>query len=190
MNMKHKKFRNKNPYRGKPKRDDDDMKIKLASPQNAPAGSADVAIGISRKVFEEVWAYAGSDTSKELGGIILGSRAADSERPGAQKVLVQGYVTAKHTEALRGSVTFTHQSWDGMHQEREEKYPRLSIVGWFHTHPGFGIFLSSYDLFIHQNFFDLPWQIAYVLDPLNRQEGFFCWRNGQIEPCDFQILEA
>ncbi len=31
--------------------------------------------------------------------------------------------------------------------------PNIDIVGWYHTHPSFGIFLSHHDLFIHQNFF-------------------------------------
>ena len=43
------------------------------------------------------------------------------------------------------------------------------IVGWYHTHPGFGIFLSGMDLFIQDHFFNLPWQVAFVYDPLRRR---------------------
>ena len=49
------------------------------------------------------------------------------------------------------------------------------MVGWYHTHPGVGIFLSGMDLFIHQNFFTQMWHVAYVLDPRARTSGFFCW---------------
>ncbi len=38
------------------------------------------------------------------------------------------------------------------------------IVGWVHTHPGFGVFLSSFDKEQHQRYFPKPWQIAYVID--------------------------
>ena len=38
-------------------------------------------------------------------------------------------------------------------REIEANFPTESLVGWQHTHPGFGIFLSGYDLFIHRNFF-------------------------------------
>ena len=31
-------------------------------------------------------------------------------------------------------------------------FPECDIVGWYHTHPSFGIFLSHHDLFIHQQF--------------------------------------
>lgn len=38
------------------------------------------------------------------------------------------------------------------------------IVGWVHTHPGFGVFLSNFDKEQHQRYFPKPWQIAYVMD--------------------------
>ena len=51
-------------------------------------------------------------------------------------------------------------------------------MGWYHTHPNFGIFLSHHDLFIHHNFFAQPLQVAYVVDPINQTRGFFQWRDG------------
>jgi proteasome lid subunit RPN8/RPN11 len=61
------------------------------------------------------------------------------------------------------------------------------MVGWYHTHPGFGIFLSGMDLFIHQNFFTQIWHVAYVLDPRARTSGFFCWdrRKTKVNRQDF-----
>jgi proteasome lid subunit RPN8/RPN11 len=61
-------------------------------------------------------------------------------------------------------------------------------VGWYHTHPGFGIFLSNMDLFIHRNFFPQKWHIALVLDPVNKKSGYFCWDKKQerIMPYDMQ----
>lgn len=42
------------------------------------------------------------------------------------------------------------------------------------------------DLFIHENFFSSPWQVAYVFDPQSEEEGFFVWREGKLQklvPC-------
>jgi proteasome lid subunit RPN8/RPN11 len=68
-------------------------------------------------------------------------------------------------------------------------YPDESavIVGWYHTHPGFGIFLSGMDQFIHQNFFIQLWHVALVLDPVARRSGFFCWdrRKSRVDPYEF-----
>jgi hypothetical protein len=59
----------------------------------------------------------------------------------------------------------------------------MSIVGWYHTHPTFGIFLSDRDRFIQEHFFSGPGQIAYVVDPVNKTEGVFFWREGKPQPC-------
>ena len=55
------------------------------------------------------------------------------------------------------------------------------IVGWYHSHPGFGVFLSEHDLFIQQNFFSNPQQVAWVYDPHTDEEGCFGWIGGNIE---------
>ena len=70
---------------------------------------------------------------------------------------------------------------DYVHKEHEKRYPDRKIVGWQHTHPNYGIFLSNYDTFIQENFFNLPFQIAYVIDPIQNLRGFFQWKNGRIE---------
>lgn len=41
--------------------------------------------------------------------------------------------------------------------------------------------MSNYDLFIQENFFNLPFQVAYVIDPIQDIRGFFQWKNGKIE---------
>jgi proteasome lid subunit RPN8/RPN11 len=126
--------------------------------------------------------FSGSETSHELAGVLLGGYV---EKDGHLKVVVNAAIEAKYTDASRGSVTFTHKSWEYINQTREELYPQLSIVGWFHTHPGFGIFLSGFDKFIHQNFFNLPWQVAYVLDPIAGTHGMFGWQNGSLVQVQF-----
>ncbi len=56
------------------------------------------------------------------------------------------------------------------------------IVGWYHSHPDFGIFLSERDCFIHEHFFSAPGQVAYVVDPVRGLEGMFAWHEGKPAP--------
>jgi hypothetical protein len=79
------------------------------------------------------------------------------------------------------TVTFTHEAWEHVHSELDRRYPGEKIVGWYHSHPGFGIFLSREDMFIHENFFSEWWQVAYVVDPLAGEEGIFGWRDGTVQ---------
>lgn len=96
-------------------------------------------------------------------------------------VIISDFIYAKYTDASASTLTFTHETWDYIHKEHDENYPDKKIVGWQHTHPGYGIFLSNYDMFIQENFFNIPFQLAYVIDPVQHLRGFFQWKNGKVE---------
>ena len=138
----------------------------------------DVKVYIKQDVYKALEKYALEDTEHERGTIILGDHC---EAMGKTHVVISNYIEAKYTDASASTLTFTHETWDYVHKEQDAKYPDKKIVGWQHTHPSYGIFLSNYDLFIHENFFNLPFQIAYVIDPLQNLRGFFQWKNGKIE---------
>jgi hypothetical protein len=53
------------------------------------------------------------------------------------------------------------------------------MVGWYHTHPGWGVFLSGPDSFICRNFFNRPLDLALVIDPCRQDRGFFQWTGGR-----------
>ena len=140
--------------------------------------SDDVKVYIKQDVYKALEKLAASDTSKELGSIIIGDYCQEM---GKMNVIISNYVEAKYTDASASTLTFTHETWDYVHREHEKSYPDKKIVGWQHTHPNYGIFLSNYDLFIQENFFNLPFQVAYVIDPIQNIRGFFQWKNGKIE---------
>jgi len=78
-------------------------------------------------------------------------------------------------------VTFTQDTWEHIYKIKDKEFPDHKIVGWYHSHPGFGVFLSEHDLFIQQNFFSNPQQVAWVYDPHTDEEGCFGWVGGKIE---------
>jgi hypothetical protein len=77
-------------------------------------------------------------------------------------------------------VTFTQEAWVRIHEEKDRKYSGQAIVGWYHSHPGFGVFLSDHDLFIHKHFFSDPGNLAWVYDPHSDEEGCFGWNGGEV----------
>src|SRR4029453_14212343 len=63
--------------------------------------------------------------------------------------------------------------------------------GWYHSHPGFGVFLSDYDVFIHKNFFTATHQIAWVFDPHSDSEGCFGWVSpDDLGPVTFSVVDG
>lgn len=153
--------------------DDGGLDIDLdGAKDDCPPVTADsIKIDITHETYGQIDRYCSSDTTKELGGILLGTAV---ERGGIHTVEIMGHIVARYTDAEQGSITFTHRTWQYINEERERQYPSLKVVGWYHTHPGFGIFLSNYDKFLHQHFFPDPWYVAYVIDPKSQRRGFFC----------------
>lgn len=105
------------------------------------------------------------------------------EEFGKTNIIINGFIEGKHCEATPTTLKFTHETWEQIHADLQKKYPDEKILGWIHTHPDFGIFLSEYDKFIQSNFFNGEDQIAYVIDPIQHIEGFYFWINGNIERC-------
>jgi len=140
-------------------------------------GTDDLPVFLDRRAADAIERHALSDTTVELGGILLGKECLDPAT-GRPFVWITQSLEAKHYANTQASFTYTHDSWEEITRERERLYPESDIVGWYHTHPSFGIFLSHHDLFIHQNFFAQPLQVAYVVDPINQSRGFFYWREG------------
>lgn len=133
---------------------------------------------IKQDVYKALEKYASSDTSKELGTILIGDYCKQLYKT---HVVISDYIEAKYTDASASTLTFTHETWDYVHKQHDLLYPNKKIIGWQHTHPNYGIFLSNYDLFIQDNFFNMPFQVAYVIDPIQNIRGFFQWKNGKTE---------
>ncbi len=138
-------------------------------------------IFVHELVLEQILTYSEQDVSRERGGFLLGGFHEDRRT----YVEVRHFLPAHETRSRAASLTFTHATWSQLNQQVESSYPEEVVVGWHHTHPNFGVFLSAYDLFIHRNFFSEPWQIAMVVDPQRQELGFFQWRRGEVADCGF-----
>jgi proteasome lid subunit RPN8/RPN11 len=166
-----------------------DRDRKFASVAYEVPGPIDLPIFLDRRTADAIERHALSDTSVELGGILLGKECIDPAT--AQPfVWITQALEAKHYANTQASFTYTHDSWEEITRERDRLHPDCDIVGWYHTHPSFGIFLSHHDLFIHQNFFAQPLQVAYVVDPINQSRGFFQWRDGGLAQVGGYFLTA
>jgi len=127
-------------------------------------------------VHARIWQHARETLSVEICGILVGSWGKDDDGP---FVIVSESIRGEAATSKFAEVTFTHETWAKINQEMDTKFSHLAIVGWYHTHPDFGVFLSDHDIFIQQHFFSGPGQIAYVIDPVRQTEGAFIWKQGK-----------
>ena len=127
--------------------------------------------------IQDMIGHGSAETSHEVGGILLGQFVQVAQGPLTR---VDEIIIADSAEASLTHVTFTHESWTQIHRQLDQRTDNLRIVGWYHTHPGFGPFLSGQDFFIQRNFFDHPMHVALVLDPVQHLFSTFGWANGDI----------
>lgn len=136
-------------------------------------GERELPIFVDLDVMRDMEAHARTDTSVELGGVMLGGQYHDDD--GQPFVVVTDSLRAQHFEATKGSFKFTHETWQKISRERDDFPADLQMVGWYHTHPDWGVFLSGMDMFICDNFFNKPLDVALVIDPCRGDRGWFQW---------------
>lgn len=143
-------------------------------------------IVINRSVLNDIKQHGQSSLNAEVCGVLIGLLQRD---PDGAFLHIIGSIRGEYASSQLDGVTFTGETWTHIQTIKDEKYPDERIVGWYHTHPGFGIFLSNMDKFIHNNFFNIAWQPAFVYDPLAGTDGIFAWQNDHIEPYRYTVHE-
>jgi proteasome lid subunit RPN8/RPN11 len=159
---------------------------KKASRWNSPydeIGQAPVvSVFMTQPAYSRVCVHSVSDLNNEVGGILVGQWCTDAEKEG-QFVVVEHAIPARHTKQGSVYLTFTQESILDFHDQIDTNYKGQRIVGWYHTHPRMGIFLSHYDTWLHNHFFPEPWQVALVIEPVTEIGGFFVrQKDGRLDP--------
>ncbi len=160
-----------------------DFELQLGDPEPVDDGLAPVVWKVVaprpvvlNPVRAAIVAHTREDTTLECGGVMLGS--VDGE---TGDVVVSAALRADGASRQADSLRFTHEVINDIHERRQERHPDLHIVGWYHSHPGYGVFLSADDLFMHRHFFAAPFHLALVLDPVAKKGGIFGWVDGEIK---------
>jgi proteasome lid subunit RPN8/RPN11 len=141
---------------------------------------------VKQSVLDDIRAHGKSSPEAEICGVVVGNVFHDHSGP---YLLIHASIRGDQAQERAAQVTFKAETWTHIQAVMEREHADAKIVGWYHTHPGFGIFLSGMDLFIQDHFFNLPWQVAFVYDPSSEEEGLFVWRAGKSEREPFLIQE-
>ncbi len=128
---------------------------------------------IDESIESEIEKHCFSETQVEVGGFLVGTFE------GSRTNIVAALPSLKAV-STQVNLTITHEAWSDALSDVEQNYSGMKIVGWYHSHPGFGLFLSEYDSFIQENFFVDPNHVALVVDPLEGSLGWFVVRDGKV----------
>ena len=136
--------------------------------------AAQPRVSIGGEVLRQIRQHARSCSKTEVCGVLIG-------REDGKKLSVDASIAGLNAAQAGTHVTFTQDTWEHIYKIKDSQFPDERVVGWYHSHPGFGVFLSDHDTFIHKNFFSSPLQVAWVYDPHSDEEGCFGWVGNRLE---------
>lgn len=83
------------------------------------------------------------------------------------------------TEMSEVSCVFPRQRLAEVANDIVEGRIKGRIVGWYHSHPGHGLFLSQTDLDTHMQFYQFSlYAVSLVADPKSGEFGIWIYENG------------
>jgi proteasome lid subunit RPN8/RPN11 len=144
------------------------------SPENSK-----VVIYIDKQAYDDIHRHGAANHQREVVGILLGNASEDST--GKYRVDIVGIVKSDSAPGNRTQAQFTHEVWLQLVESAQRNYPNQKVVGWYHTHPGFGAFMSDDDVNSHRLAFSHPWHVAAVCDPIKNELCFFGWDGSEIK---------
>lgn len=148
----------------------------MSNPQAKNKGgvkTAEPTVRIDSEVTRRIRQHARAHPKTEVCGVLIGEDAGGT-------IEIDASIEGVNAAQAGTHVTFTQDAWEAIYKVKDELYPDSRIVGWYHSHPGFGVFLSEHDMFIQENFFSSPGQVAWVYDPHTDEEGCFGWVGGEV----------
>jgi proteasome lid subunit RPN8/RPN11 len=140
------------------------------TPDNAP-------VYLQTKAYQNIIKHLKSDLDKEQGGILFGHAYQDPDQ--GIYVEIMNAIPAPNTLGSKVHLQFTAQTWQGIMDYAQTIYPHENIVGWYHSHPNIGVFMSYTDLKTQETFFYHPWCLSIVYDPVRHEIGFFLGKKAQ-----------
>jgi hypothetical protein len=96
-----------------------------------------------------------------------------------------------HVPFASGASHLAPSAWDELAhamEQRASEGPAESVVGWFFSQPGQGIFLTGDVVQLHRSRFHEPWQVVLVIDPVRQTMGFFHPHGATMKACGFNYI--
>jgi proteasome lid subunit RPN8/RPN11 len=149
--------------------------------QSPPGAGADIHLITHLNVYAVIHAHALDALPNETGGFLLGHVRCDMAR-GTWHIEIDEMMPVEPLSQNPVHFAFTWRDVDRVRNHRHTS--GKSLIGWYHTHPDIGIFLSDTDLEkTHRVLFAEPFQLALVYDPVRGRAGYFFWEGLQyIDP--------
>lgn len=93
-------------------------------------------------------------------------------------VFIKGAIVAEGAEATSEHIGFSEEIWKNIQDDEEKYFPFQQIVGWFFAEAQLPIEMTEVLSRVHLQYFGGSERVLMLMDPLEKEDGFFCYENG------------
>ena len=129
-------------------------------------------IYIEDYAYTYLYQYAKTGGGSEKLAVLVGSHTYIND---CDVIIISGAIQGRFSVNENGAQTFTDESWLYINEQIRKFFDGLSIIGWVHVQPEFGIFMMSRDETFHKRCFKNSYQVFCTLDPAEKQECFYTY---------------
>jgi len=164
-----------------------DESLPVASPETLRLVSqlskhpdAECLVILPGAVFEGMLRHLKGDCTVERIGILVGRPC---RRPSSRQLLacVDAALPVEDVDATRTRVSIQKQRWTDVWKGLTSR-PGSRMIGWYHSHPDHGVFLSAVDRKTQALWFVQQWNVAIVVDPIRGEHQAFTGADGIAAP--------
>lgn len=137
------------------------------------------------KVLRGIMKHAKRNSDIEVIGFLVGKRYRWN---GKEYVVINAYLPTV-SKSTRYNVEIDEGGIEPALKIIKKKFPDSYIVGWYHSHPGFGVFMSARDIKTHRELFKEPYHVALVVDPILNEFDFYKVENDTYRKAHVRILD-
>jgi 26S proteasome regulatory subunit N11 len=123
-----------------------------------------------KTVWEAVEHQDEEDALVERGGALVGRYAIDPT--GQRFIVITDAVPAPAAPSSAAHVDIRTEDWLVLHTQIKQM-PGVRLLGWYHSHPGFGVWMSRTDRETQRLIFAADWQVGLVVDPTTGNFRFY-----------------
>jgi proteasome lid subunit RPN8/RPN11 len=107
----------------------------------------------------------------ELGGLLVGNVISiDDLNEGLVVIVVKYAVQSDDFNSTSVSLSMNPTVWQSANQLSTTE---TFVIGWYHSHPNLGAYFSGVDRKTQKDFFNSPYNLGLVIDPIRNEEKWF-----------------
>lgn len=146
--------------------------VKNSAEQSVPG--AGINVFIDDNPFSSMWEHITSDHDNEVGGGLIGRYFIDS-RINIRFLIINEIIPCMECTKNKYDIVFVAEFFHRLDIAKEDMGDQNLIIGTYHSHPNYSVFLSETDKNTILTIFNRPHHVTLIGDPVRNDIGCFIW---------------